>query len=274
MRVGIVRSDVGHMFINDVESRSQRCFSSQPAGQTRYLHKPTDAEFATFLSTWGVLTLAGTDANATVNTVGANILRVRASSSLSYVSITVTSGATTSKTQIASDLNVGFTNNSLPFVASVDSSNHLHIDTKGANVGVNAHLILDATASSTLNTPVGFPNGTTLNGMSVATLKTAVYPTATTIDVSTATVAALSTFSAQTSTQQAATVSAVADFVAPHLYETGPVLLSFAYGNLSKMRLATFHPGGVKSSSSTFIGLTAGIAAAVVQDDGVTPYTL
>jgi hypothetical protein len=43
--------------------------------------------------------------------------------------------------------------------------------------------------------------------------------------------------------------------------------LSFAQGKLSEMVKTTFQPGGARA------GLPAGIAVAVLEDDGVTVYT-
>jgi hypothetical protein len=114
---------------------------------------------------------------------------------------------------------------------------------------------------------LGLTDGATLTGLTVAALQVAVYPTTTTIDVSSATITALSTFANLTTTQQADLVAAIAEVIAPYFVETGYVLLSFVSGNLSEMRDAAFQPGG------TYVGLPAGPAVAVVEDDGVTPFT-
>ena len=160
MRVAVVRSDIKTFYLDDVENSSQRNFSSEPKGQSRYFHKPTDAE----------LTKALTDAGVSSSNLGA--------------------------------------------------------------------------------------------------LKTAAYPTATTVDVSSATLSAVSGISSLGSGPKAALVAVLQDMIAPSLVETGPVMLSFAYGKISKMRVAGYQPGGAR------IGLPAGIAVAVVENDGSTPFSL
>lgn len=162
MRVGVVRSDISKVYLADVENRSQRCFSSEPYGQSRYFHKPLNAELIAIESKYGI---------------------------------------------------------------------------------------------SQVTLPV-------------ATLKAAIYPTPTTIDVSSATIQALAGIVALAAPQKAAITAEIQDLVAPKLVETGPVLLSFVYGNLSKLRSGSFQPGGSR------VGLPAGIGVAVVANDGVTPFTV
>jgi hypothetical protein len=284
MRVGIVRTDVGHMYLNDVENRSQRCFSSQPAGQSRYFHKPTAAELNVALATTAFVTVRAADFAAAVNTSAIptdNKLNIRASSTAPFVQIAVTSGAAVAKATIVNDLNLQFINNSLPLHARLSGAGpNLQVTIDSTIGGPNAFIEIDAAipAAATLQTIIGLAVPSTTAGLTGTTLVTVgpggVYPTALTIDVSSAHLLTLSTFALMTTAQQNAVVAAIADLVAPSLIETGPVLLSFAYGNLSKMRSATFHPGGIKPGTATFIGLPAGIAAAIVAADGVTPFTL
>lgn len=269
MRVGIVRSDIQKIFLNDVESRSQRCFSMEPPGQTRYLHKPSDAELLAALNGYANLTIRGTDQNATVDTTVANgtKLNIRCSSTAAYTQVTVSSSATLAKTQIVTELNAAFRTAGLPLVARISGTNQITIDT--TTKGPGAYVAISATLPSdgALHTVLGLAASAT-SGLSVASLKTAVYPTGTTVNVAPATINALSTFALMTPAAQAALDAAVADVVAPHIVETGMALLSFVYGNMSKMRSATFRPGGVRG------GLPAGICAAIVEDDGSTPYSV
>lgn len=162
MRVAIIRSDIGHLYLDDVENTSQRNFSSEPVGQSRYFHKPSDAEL------------------------------------------------------IAVEAKYGISQATLP----------------------------------------------------VATLKTALYPTGTTVDVSSASIQALAGISALGAGPKAAITKEIQDLVAPSLVETGPALLSFVYGKLSKLNSAAFQPGGAR------IGLPAHAAVAIVANDGVTPFTI
>ncbi len=269
MRVAIVRSDIGHMLLDDVENSSQRNFSSEPAGQSRYFHKPSDAELLAALNATAKLTIRGSNTSATVDTTGANAtkLNIKTSASASFTQVTVTSNATLAKATIVSELNAAFVAAGLGLVARLSGTNQVTIDTTAK--GPDAYVSVSASSPSTgaLHTVLGITAAAT-TGLSVSALKTAVYPTSTTVDVSSATVTALSTFSLLTTGDSAALVSRVADVVAPTLVETGPVLLSFAYGKLSKLRSASFRPGGDRAI------LPAGIAAAIVENDGSTAYTL
>jgi hypothetical protein len=270
MRVGFVRSDISHLYLNDIENRSQRAFSMEPAGQSRYFHQPTSAEITTTLNTYAFLSVLATDVAATVDTSVNNTLRIRKLAADAFSIIAVPAGVATAKTGIRDSLNLSFINLGLPFVASITAPNKLQIDTAGTNAGPTARMEIDSVANgSTLNTAVGFPVGVTIvSGISAATLIATVYPTSVTINVSTAAITALSTFVLLSATKQTNLVNGIANTIAPQLVESGPVLLSFVYGVISKLRSATFQPGGTRS------GLPAGIAAAVVQNDGVTVYTV
>ena len=90
---------------------------------------------------------------------------------------------------------------------------------------------------------------------------------ATTVDVSSATLGAVSGITALSSGPKAALVATLQDAIAPSLVETGAVLLSFADGKLSKLKSAAFQPGAGRA-------VPAGIAAAIVANDGTTPFTL
>lgn len=275
MRVGIVRSDIGKVYLADVENRSQRNFSSQPAGQSRSFGKPTDARLLVLLNSLAVLSAKGANTSATVNTTGGNnVLRVRTTTG-SFTVITVTSNAALPKATLAAELNTAFVNAGLKLVATVltgGDANKIQIDTVAPNAGPAGRLELDTAANgSTLNALLSAgwaASPPALTGLSLAALKAAVYPTGTTIDVSSGTITALSTFADMQATAQTALVAAIADEVAPSLVETGPVLLSFAYGQLSKLRSTSFQPGGAR------VGLPAGVAVAIVTNDGSTPYTL
>jgi hypothetical protein len=273
------------MYLNDVENRSQRCFSSQPAGQSRYFHKPTVAELNAVLATAAFVTVQGTDFAAAVATNGANgtKLNIRASAAAPFTQVTVTSNAALPKATLVADLNISFINAGLPLrarLAGVGGAGNLQVTIDTTVGGPDAHIEISAgvPSAATLQTVVGLAVPGITNGITGTILTTVgvggVYPTATTIDVSTAHLLSLSTFALMTAAQKAAVVAAIADYVAPSLVETGPALLSFVYGNLSKMRVATFHPGGLKPGTTTFVGLPAGICAAITAADGVTAFTV
>ena len=269
MRVALVRSDLGHLYLDDIENASQRCFSSEPVGQSRYFHKPTDAELSAVLAAKANLTVLGSDTAATVATNGSNQtkLNIKTSASAAFTQVVVTSGATQTKASIASDLNAAFAAAGLGLVARVTAATKIAIDS--VTGGPNAYINIDASSPSTaaLQTQLGLSTGATV-GLTLAALKTAVYPTAVTVNVAPATIEALSTFVNMTTAQKAALDAAIADLVAPSLVETGPVLLSFVYGKLSKLKSALCQPGGARA------GLPAGIAVAIVANDGSTVFSV
>lgn len=269
MRVAFIRTDISREYLSDIENSSQRNFSSEPQGQSRYLHKPTDTELANMLAVYGRLTIRGSDTAATVDTSVANgtKLNIRIGSTATYSQITVTSSATAAKTAIVTELNAGFVAAGLGLTARISGTNQVAIDTTLG--GPDAYVSISASSPSTgaLHTVLGLAASAT-TGLSVAALKAAVYPSATTVNVAPATINALSTFSLLATATQTSLDTAVADLVAPSLVETGPVLLSFVYGVLSKLRSSTFQPGGAR------IGLAAGAAVAIVANDGSTVYSI
>lgn len=271
MRAGFVnRTDLPKgLYISDVENTSQRNFSSEPPGQSRYLRRPTDAEVLAALNTYAFLTIQGSDTAATVDTTGANgtKLNIRDSASGTFIQVTVTSDGALAKTVIVTELNAAFTAAGLGLVARIAGTNQITIDTTTAGPAAYVEISAGTPSAGALHTVVGLAAAAT-SGLGLAAWRTAVYPTATTIDISTATIAALSTYADLTAAAQAALVDAVADVIAPELLETGAVLLSFAGGILSRAADATFQPGGTR------IGLAVGPALAILEDDGSTPFTL
>ncbi len=265
MRVAAIRSDLSRIYLSDVENRSQRNFSSEPAGQSRYFEVPTDAEFVSGSLRYAVISVRGSNSSASVDTDPNDTLRIKTSASGSFHIITVTSGNTTAKTVIRDDLNAAFIDAGLGLFATV-VSNRIQIDSLIG--GPTAYIEVDTVGNgSTLNTAIGLADGAT-SGLSISDLKTAIYPTSSTVDVSSTTILALSTFSLLSTDKQDRLVDATADLVAPTLVETGLTLLSFAYGVLSKLRSVDFQPGGDR------IGLPTGPAVACVEDDGSTPFSL
>jgi len=106
--------------------------------------------------------LVGSNASSSVDTSSNNTLRIRKDVLDSYTVINVTAGVSTSKTTIRNDLNAAFLSNTLPFSARVES-NQLII--AAANGVVDGNIVdIDTIANgSTLNTPVGFADGATVN---------------------------------------------------------------------------------------------------------------
>lgn len=274
MRVGIVRTDLGKgVYLADIESAVQRNFSSEPPGQSRNIRRPTDAELDAVLNLYPLpASLTGSDTAASVDTSANDTVRIRSSSALAYTAIAVTAGGATAKTVIRDDLNTAFAAADIPFLAKIVGTNQLRIYSVGANTGPGATVDIDTFANgSKLNTPVGFADGATIVAPALSVtrgaIQAAAYPGPTTIDVSTATLEVVATILDLSTADQAALILAIADAIAPQLVETGLVELSFVQGILSEMIKTTFQPGGTRA------GLPAGIGAAVVENDGSTPFT-
>ncbi len=267
MRIGIVRTDIARIYLSDIENASQRDFSSQPKGQSRYLEYPTDAQLTAVLNKYALATLLGTN-TSTFNTTGSNAtkLNIRTTSSASYVQVTVRSGAAVTAAQIVSDLNLAFKNAGIAALARVAGTS-VAIDTTLGGPGVNLDLDASTPSTATLQTVLGLSTSP-VAGVTLSALKAAIYPTATTVNVASATILALGGLTNLSAAQQTALVGAVQDLVAPRLVETGPAIRSFAYGILSKMASSSFQPGGARSK------LPAGIACVVLADDGSTPFVL
>lgn len=272
MRVGIVRTDIGNLYLSDLENSSQRCFSSEPRGQSRYVHRLTTAEITALLEANAPLTELGSIAGPTFDTSVNDTLRIGTAAGV-FTAITVTSGVGTAGTVIVADLNAAFAANNLPFEAEVSAdagtADQIRINT--TTLGPNATMYIDTVGNgSTLNTPLGLTN-VSLTGLTAAAFDAAVYtggPPATTINIADADFDALSTFTDLEDADAAALYDAFRDAIAPRIVETGQALLSFAYGVMSKLVDPTFQPGGTR------IGLPAGVAADIVTDDGTAVFTL
>lgn len=268
MRVAIVRTDISKIYLADVENSSQRDFSSQPKGQSRYLVHPTDAQLTAVLNQYALATLLGGNAGPYDTTVSNGTkLNIRTVASGAYTQVTVRSGAAVTAAQIAADLNLAFTNASIGATARV-AGTAVAIDTVAGGPDVNLDLDASSPSAAVLQTVLGLST-TAAAGATLAALKAAIYPTAITVNVASATIIGIATSLTNLSAaQKTALVDAVADLVAPQLVETSLVLRSFSYGDIAGLRSASFQPGGSRS------GIPAGVAAAVVADDGSTPFTL
>lgn len=271
MRAGFVnRTDLPKgLYIDDIENSSQRNFSSQPKGQSRYLRRPSDAELSAALTAAATLTVRGSDTAATVDTSVANgtKLNVRTSAAAAFTQVTVTSNAALAKTAIVTELNAAFSAAGLGLAARISGTNQITIDTTAKGPGAYVEISAASPSAGALHTVVGLA-ATATSGITLAAWRTAVYPTGSTIDVSSATILALSTFSLLSAGDQADLVEAVADVIAPTFLETSLVLLSFVNGVIGKAAGATFQPGGSR------VGLAAGPAIAVLADDGSTPFSV
>jgi len=273
MRVAMVRTDLDRIYLSDLENSSQRNFSSEPVGQSRYVHRLTAAEITTLLSANAPLTLLGSVGAATFDTSVNDTLEIGTAAGV-FTAISVTSGAATPIATIVADLNAGFLANNLPFVAEASTDagtlNQVRINT--TTLGPSATLYTDTFAGgSTLNTPLGLTDGASLTGLTAAAFAAAVYTGALPnqdVDITDATLQGLSTFDDLEDADEAVLLLAIRDAVAPRIVETGQALLSFAYGVTGKLTDVTLQPGGTRA------GYAAGRAAVVKLDDGSANFTI
>ncbi len=267
MRLATVRTDIQKIYLSDIENASQRNFSSQPKGQSRYIVRPTDAQLLAILEAGAKATLVGSN-TSTFNTTGSNAtkLNIRTIGSGAYTQVTVRSGAAVTAAQIVSDLNIAFQDAGILATARITGTS-VAIDTVAGGPAVDLDLDASSPSTAALQTVLGLST-TAVPGISVATLKAAIYPTAVTANVASATILALGSLTNMSTADKASLVTAVQDAVAPRVVETGLVLRSYSYGVISQLRSATFRPGGAR------VGLPAGLAVYVLEDDGSTAFTI
>lgn len=270
MRIGVIRSDIGKIYMADVESRSRRDFPLEPPGNTRYAHKPTDDELISIMRRRAVLTLNGADQNPTVDTSkGANVIRLSVNGG-QWHEIAVTSDSAASKERIAGDLNAAFQSLGLDLRARVFQRTglpvrkFLMIDTvfPSSGLGIPELAVDQAKNGSTLNPVIDIPDGTNLVALTLADLKASLYPSPTSINVSRSNLSMLSTFGYMDPSDLDDMWNAVSDAVAPEVVSTGMALHSLASGSLARLASSSYHPRG----------LPAGAAVVVLQSDGITPF--
>ena len=133
MRVGMIRQDLARIYVDDVESSSQQCFSSAPAGQSRYLEYPSNALLTSVLNEYAYLSILGSVAGPYTITAATNdVFSIKTSSTAGYTSITVPAagapGTSYTAAQLVTVFNAAFATKGLLCIASVQG-NHIQIDT-------------------------------------------------------------------------------------------------------------------------------------------------
>lgn len=276
MRIGIVRSDMGAgVYVADISSRNQYPYASAVRGQARTVRKPVDSELLSVIKANPLpVAVTGLNTSTAVDTRLATGLSVRAVKGSAFTTIPVSPTGALLKTDISAQLNAGFATAGLPLTASVVSPNELRIQSvakgPGAYVEVNSQGSAGYSGSLAFVTglvagPAAAPSTSAL----LAALKTALYTGAIFNVGATAVTAAGVTVNTGASSNfgllgsgSSQFVDKVANLVAPKLYETGDVLLSFAKGDLADLRKTTYVLHGV-----------TGAAIYATQDDGSTPFS-
>jgi len=129
MRVGLIRPDLSRIYLDDVENTSQRNFSSQPPGQSRYFEFPSNTTLLSTLNQWAFLSVPGSAAVFPLTLTGANnTLTAIVTSGGPTFTFVIATGAYTAL-QLAAAINAAFAAQGLSqsLVASVQPvTNSVH----------------------------------------------------------------------------------------------------------------------------------------------------
>src|SRR5512135_2675532 len=129
MRVGLIRQDLARVYLDDVENTSQRNFSSEPPGQSRYFEYPSDTSLTSVLNQYAVLSNPGNSAVFPLTiTLGVNdTLTAIVQSGGPTITMVIAAGSYTAA-QLATALNAAFAANGIAqsLTAFVQGSTNLH----------------------------------------------------------------------------------------------------------------------------------------------------
>lgn len=263
MRVGIIRGDLpGPLFLADLEPTSQTNFPVDPAGQTRYVGRPTLAEVTTALASVPA-TIVGIGAIVFPLTIdGTNdTLLLKELASAGFTTVTLAHAVYANITTLRAAVNAALVAAGLATRAPVLSATRLVLV---GPTGAGAYLANDTVLhGSTANTDLGLPDGASWTVPAAAAAITALLPVGGPLDVSTGTLA-----TAVCPILTAAQILAIQDAIAPHFVDTDVAIKSFEVGNLAGYLSPTFVPDPHRVPT-----MTPGAAITVVQDDGVSLFT-
>lgn len=277
MYVGIIRGDLpGPIFLGDLEVISQYNPMIEPSGQTYYVSRPTVAEVQSVLADavhGAGATLQGSNIAGTLPitiNAGNQTLAISASSTVAYTTVLVPTGTYATIAALVAAINTVLPSD---FVARAGvGTGSLAIE--ATLRGTGSWLQVAAVATSTFNTPAGFPATATIRTMPTATDYIVVCnPIGGALNVSDANINGVG---ASTSANalglipvSRGTTTAMASAIATHLVETPTTVMSAAVGNLSEYLNAKFNP-----DTRLVPPLPDGAAIVLVEDDGVTPYVV
>jgi len=263
MRIGVIRGDIpGPIFVADLEPTSQVNVPTEPAGQTRYISRPTAATVGPFVATVpATLVSSGTVTFPLTINAGNQTLKVKSAVADAYTTVLVATGVYANMTALVTAVNAALLNTA--FKAQAFSTTKLALMTVAT--GESVRIQHDSTAGgSTFNTPGALAAaGANFTVPSAGALIAATLPVGGPLDVRAATIR--TTLGAGLTNAQ---VTAAADLIAPKFVESNTVLDSFLSGDIKQLLSASFNP-----DPSRIPALTSGPAITVVQDDGNTLFT-
>lgn len=263
MRVGVIRGDVSSpIFLSDLEPTSQVNFPTEPAGQTRYLSRPTSVTVGPIIATLPA-TLVSNSAIAfplTINN-GNHTLRIKGAAADPYTVVTVANATYANMTALLAALNAALL--ATPFKAQAFSGTRLTLRTEATGTG--AFIAVDSVANgSTFNTPAGLLVGGDTHEMpSAAVCIASTLPIGGPLDVSATNIRA--TLGKGLTDAQ---VTAVADLIAPRFLDSNTAIDSFLVGDIKELLSPTYCP-----DPNRIPAIATGQAVVVVHDDGVTPFS-
>jgi len=277
MRIGVIRGDLpGPIHLRDLETLSQYNPPTEPKGQELYIGRPSTTEIENVLAnaTYGAgAVIQGSDISGSfpITLTGSNnVLKVRLSSTASFTTVTVATGAKANIAALVSAVNAALVAAGIGVVAYQGPGSGQRLAIESTTRGVNSYIEVDTTGNgSTFDTPAGFTAGARTMPSASAFI-TALNPVSGTLNVSTATINAVGSgtnanaLSLVQSTR--GTQAALADAIAPRVIETSVAIDSFLVGMISEYRSASFNPDSRR-------GLPSGAAISVVQDDGSTAFS-
>jgi hypothetical protein len=274
MRVGVIRGDMpGPVLLSDLEPVSRYNPPTEPRGQELYISRPTVAEVE------GVLSSATTGAGAVLN--GGNIsgsfpltinganddLRLKLSASASFSVVLIPQAVYASLATLVAAVNGAV--QGLGILARTNVAGN-GIALESLAKGVNSYIQNDTVANGSVgNTPLGLVDGSIRTMVSAATLITNCLPVSGPLNVSTGTINGSGAGTASSALNliptSRGTTAAVANAIAPHIYESTTAIDSFLVGDMAELLNANFNPDPRRLPP-----LTSGAAITVVQDDGST----
>lgn len=275
MRIGVIRGDLpGPLFFQDLEPISQWHPSIDSPGQARYIGRPTTTEVEAALanSTSGAgATIEGSDISGSfpITITGSNDdLKIKTSAAASFTTVLVAQAAYASITTFLAAINVALAGTGVTARLGTGSGQRVALESN--TKGVNSYIEIDTTGNgSVFDTPAGLTAGARTMPTAAAYIL-ALNPVSGTLNVSDTAIKAVgaSTNSNALNLIPASrgTLAAIAEAIAPRVYESTEAVESFLVGSISEFRNAAFNP-------DTRRGLPSGAAIAVVQDDGSTAFS-
>jgi hypothetical protein len=277
MYVGVIRGDMpGPIFIGDMETISQTNFTTEPVGQTAYISRPSattltdylgglDANYdnALYQGSGGVP--AGIIGTAAVTfpltlTGGNNVLSLQSSSGGTFVAYTIATGVYSTMKSLLAAVNAAIAGSGAQ--ATTDTATGTFFILQSTVPGVGSYIGVNATGTSTFNTPSNLTGSSNFTMPTAATIITSLLGTPPTgpLNVSAANI--------KSNLGSSPAVAGAVNIIAPQFVETLEAIQSFQVGVLSKYLETTYNP-----DPTLLPPLAYGPAISVVQNDGTSLFS-